>query len=89
MFNEVLYLTMTKEVDYKNFSKVVDLTVKKVKLKNVESLNFVKPKVLTDITKRRWLIHTLRHDCVLRTVFERRMKDVQQVKRCWWTKLNV
>ena len=33
---------MTKEVDYENFSKVVDLTVKRVKLKNVESTKFCK-----------------------------------------------
>ena len=38
--NEVFYLTMTKVVDYENFSKVVDLTVEGVKLKNVESSKF-------------------------------------------------
>ena len=39
--NEVLCLKMIKEVDYKNFSKVADLTVERVKrtekLKNAES----------------------------------------------------
>ena len=66
--NEVLYLTMTK--DYKNFSKVADLAVGRVKLKNVESPKFCE----TDIAKRRWLIHLLRRGCVLRTVFERRRR---------------
>ena len=37
MFNEVLYLTTTKEVDYKIFSKVADLTVERVKLTIAES----------------------------------------------------
>ena len=56
---------MTKD-GYKNFSKVADLTVERVKLKNVES-----PKSCeTDIAKRRWLIYILRR--VVRTVFERR-----------------
>ena len=36
--NKVLYLTITK--DYKNFSKVTDLAVEPVKLKNVESFKF-------------------------------------------------
>ena len=55
---------MTK--DYKNFSKVANLAVERVKLKNVERSKFCK----TDIAKRRWFIHILRR--VLRTVFERR-----------------
>ena len=37
LFNEVLYLTITKEVNYKNFSKVADLTVERVKLTATES----------------------------------------------------
>ena len=57
---------MTK--DYKNFSKVADPTVERVKLKNVES-----PKSCEiDIAKRRWLMHILRRGCVVRTVFETR-----------------
>ena len=35
--NEILYLTMTKEFDYKNFSKIADLTVDRVKLPIAES----------------------------------------------------
>ena len=31
---------MTKKVDYKNFSKIADLTVERVELKNGESLKF-------------------------------------------------
>ena len=68
---------MTKDA-YKNFSKVADLTVERVKLKNVEN-----PKSCeTNIAKRR------------RTPFKRRIKqclreDVRQVKRCWWMKLKV
>ena len=37
LFNEVLYLTITKEVNYKNFFKVADLTVERVKLTATES----------------------------------------------------
>ena len=61
---------MTKDA-YKNFSKVADLTVERVKLKNVEN-----PKSCeTNIAKRR---------C---TPFKRRIKqclreDVRQVKLC-------
>ena len=68
---------MTKDA-YKNISKVADLTVERVKLKNVEN-----PKSCeTNIAKRR---------C---TPFKRRIKqclreDVRQVKRCWWMKLKV
>ena len=70
--NEVLYLTMTK--DHKNFSKVADLTVDRIKLKNAESLKFCE----TNIAKRRWLIPLLRHGCVLRTVFERRRRSTTE-----------
>ena len=68
---------MTKD-GYKNFSKVADLTVERVKLKNVESRKSCE----TDIAKRRY------------TPFKRRVKqclreDVRQVKRCWWMKLKV
>ena len=59
---------MTK--DYKNFSKVADLAVERVKLKNVESPKFCE----TDIAKKRWLIYNLRCGYVLRTVFERRIR---------------
>ena len=59
---------MTK--DYQNFSKVPHLTVERVKLKNVESRKSCE----TDIAKRRWLIHSLRHGCLVRTVFERRRR---------------
>ena len=52
--------------DCKNFSKIADLSVERVKLKNVESLKSCE----TDIAKRRWFIHILRW--VVRTVFERR-----------------
>ena len=38
--NKALYLTITKEIDYKNFSKVADLAVEGIKLKNVESTKF-------------------------------------------------
>ena len=38
--NKVLYLTMTKEIDYRNSSKVADLAVERVKLKNVVSPKF-------------------------------------------------
>ena len=38
--NKVLYLTMTKKIGCKNFSKVADLAVERVKLKNVESPKF-------------------------------------------------
>ena len=70
--NKVLCLTVTK--DYQNFSKVADLTVKRVKLKNVES-----PKSCeTDIAKRKWLIHILRRGCVVRTVFERRRRSTSE-----------
>ena len=61
---------MTK--DYKNFFKVADLTVERVKLKNVESCKSCE----TDIAKRRWLIHSLRR--VLRTVFERRRRSTSE-----------
>ena len=37
LFYEVLYLTMTKEVNYKNFSKIADLTIERVKLTTAES----------------------------------------------------
>ena len=60
--------------DYKNFSKVADLTVERVKLKNVESRKSCE----TDITKRRWLIHSLRLGCVVRTVFERRRRSTSE-----------
>ena len=63
---------MTK--DYKNFSKVGDLAVERVKLKNEESPKFCE----TDIAKRRWLIHFLRCGCVLRTVFERRRRSTSK-----------
>ena len=84
MFNEVLYLTMAKEVDSKNFCKVADQRVKNVKwtekLTDAEILNLPNkiPKLLTDIKrrKRKRLRHISRHECVLRTVFKRRMKDV-------------
>ena len=63
---------MTKDCKY--FSKVTDLTVERVKLKNVES-----PKSReTDIAKRRWLIHILRRGCVVRTVFERRRHSTSE-----------
>ena len=68
---------------YKNFSKVADLTVERIKLKNAESLKFCE----TDIAKRRWLIHILRRVCVLRTAFERRKRSttetmlVDEIKR--------
>ena len=79
MFNEVLYLTMTKEIDCKNFPKIADLTVEGVKLKYAES-----PKSCEENTetinryqeKKRWLRHILRHDCELRIMFEKNMKDV-------------
>ena len=70
--NKVLYLSIAK--DYKNFSKVADLAVERVKLKNVESPKFCE----TDIAKRRWLIHLLRCGCVLRTVFERRRRSTSE-----------
>ena len=55
--DKVLCLTMTKD-GYKNFSKVADLTVERVKLKNVEN-----PKSFeTNIAKRRY------------TPFKRRVK---------------
>ena len=63
---------MTK--DYKNFSKVADLSVERVKLKNVESLKSCE----TDIARRRWLIHILRRGCVVRTVFERRRRSTSK-----------
>ena len=78
MFNEVLFPTMPKEVDYKNFSKVADLTVEEVKQKLQKVLNFVnkRPKVLTGARKTKEDdIHILRHGCVLRTELEKRMKD--------------
>ena len=63
---------MTK--NYKNFSKVADLTVERVKLKNVES-----PKSCeTDIAKRRWLIYILKHGCVVRRVFEKRRRSTSE-----------
>ena len=70
--NKVLYLTMTK--GYKNFSKVADLVVERVKLKNVESPKFCE----TNITKRRWLTNLLRCGGVLRTVFERRKRSTSE-----------
>ena len=45
---KVLYLAMTK--DYKNFSKVENLAVERVKLKNAESPKFCE----TDIAERRY-----------------------------------
>ena len=45
--NKVLYLMITK--DYENFSKITDLAVERVKLKNVESPKFCE----TNIAKRR------------------------------------
>ena len=60
---------MSKEV--KNFYKIVDLTVERVKLSIAESPKSSETKI-TDIRKRIWLIHILRHGCVLRTVLERR-----------------
>ena len=50
MFNEVLYLSMTKKVDYKNFSKIVDLRVKRLtwtgKLKNIQSPKFCETEII-------------------------------------------
>ena len=68
IINKVLYLTMTK--DYKNFSKVADLAVKRVTWTTAKSPKFCE----TDIAKRRWLIPVLRRGCVLRAVFERRRR---------------
>ena len=58
--------------DYKNFSKIANLAVERIKLKNVERSKFCE----TDIAKRRWLIHNLRR--VLRTVFERRRRSTSE-----------
>ena len=66
--NKVLYLTLTKEIDYKNFSKVADLAVERVMWTTAKSPKFCE----TDIAKRRWLIHISRRGCVIRAVFERR-----------------
>ena len=60
---------MTK--DYKNFSKVADLAVERVKLENVDSSKFCETETITDIAKRTWLIHLMRRGCVLKTMFER------------------
>ena len=78
--NKVLCLTMTK--DYKNFCKVADPTVKRVKLKNVESSKSCE----TDMAKRRWLIHILRRGYMLRTVFERRRRSTSETML--WVKLK-
>ena len=68
---------MTKDA-YKNISKVADLTVERVKLKNVEN-----PKSCeTNIAKRRC---TPFKRCIKQCLGE----DVRQVKRCWWMKLKV
>ena len=68
---------MTKDA-CKNISKVADLTVERVKLKNVEN-----PKSCeTNIAKRRC---TPFKRCIKQCLRE----DVRQVKRCWWMKLKV
>ena len=61
--NKVLYLTMTKEVNYKNFSKIADLTVKSVNLlianspKSCEtkSINRYQEKKMVDTHFKTWL----------------------------------
>ena len=68
---------MTKDA-YKNISKIADLTVERVKLKNVEN-----PKSCeTNIAKRRC---TPFKRCIKQCLRE----DVRQAKRCWWMKLKV
>ena len=49
--NKVLYLTMTK--DYKNFSKVADVAVEQVKLKNVESPKFCETETINQYCKKK------------------------------------
>ena len=61
---------MTK--DYKNFSKVANLAVERVKFKNPGKPKFCETETVNTYNKRRCVIHILRRGRVLRIVFERR-----------------
>ena len=78
MFNEVLYLTMTKEAVYKNFSNVADLTREGVKwtekLTTAESPKSCKYNTKT--VNRYPGEKDFKTNCEIKAVFERRMKDV-------------
>ena len=74
--NEVLCLTMTK--DYKNFSKVANLAVERVKLKNAESPKFCDTETINRYREKKMACTPLRRGCVLRTVFERRRRSTTE-----------
>ena len=67
---------MTK--DYKNFSKASNLAVERVKLKNAERPKFCTTETINRYNEKKWLIHILRCDCMLRTVFERRRRSTSE-----------
>ena len=48
--SKVLYLTMTK--DYRNFYKVADLPIERVRLKNVESPKFCETETIYQYRKK-------------------------------------
>ena len=60
---------MTK--DYKNFPKVVDLTVKRVKLKNVESPKFWETKTIYRYREKK-IAYTHFKTCVKNSVREKK-----------------
>ena len=63
---------MTKEVDYKNFFKVADLTVERIKLKNVESPRFCETESINQYHEKKMVDTHFKTRLHVKTVFERR-----------------
>ena len=63
---------MIKEIDYKNFFKVADLTVERIKLKNAESPKFCEIESIYQYHEKKMVDTHYKTRLRVRTVFERR-----------------